>query len=112
MNNNHLKICVVNKTKYFVEYAQAITRCLNNANYETKLIKEIEYSHKPEVIIVVGAHLFIENFKNYDNVIYIGIQTEQLPTNQAGAKLYSSKRYDEFLKFYKNYDILFESIFI
>ena len=102
------KICVVNKTKYFKEYSDALTRCLNEKNYETKLIEEIEYSHKPDVFIIVGAHLFKNKFQNYDNIIYIGIQTEQLPTNQAGAKLYSSGRYNEFLKLYKNYDILFE----
>ena len=108
MDNNRCNICVVNKTKYFKEYSQALTRCLNEANYKTQLIEEIEYSHKPEIFIIVGAHLFKDKFKNYNETIYIGIQTEQLPTNQAGAKLYSSGQYNEFLKLYKNYDILFD----
>lgn len=102
-----LKIAVVAEGKFFDDYRNALVREIEKQGFTAQGFDYINYDYKPDAFVVIGIHKY-GRFKRYNDFIYCGIQTEQLPTRQSGGRLFGSDKLIEFYKHYREYDVIFE----
>jgi len=102
-----LKVAVVSNSIYFESYKEALVREIRNKGFEAKGFDYLAYEYDPDVFLVIGVHLY-EQFFRFNDYIYCGIQTEQLPTKETGGRVFGADKISSFAKSYKNYDFIFE----
>lgn len=82
-----LRVSVVSKGDYWTAFRESLITCLQDASFETDLcecMEEVDWGCR--VIIVIGIHEHPDAWK-WAHKKLIGVQTEQLPTDQAQLQL-------------------------
>ncbi len=103
----NFSVTVAAKSRYFVEYRDALAHALAGLGCSAAAVEEP--APGPDAVVVVGAHLYSSRrLRGHGKTIYAAVQTEQLPTREAGAMAFGKQRFKVFARFYKDYDLIFD----
>ncbi|TYS60084.1 glycosyltransferase family 1 protein [Sutcliffiella horikoshii] len=99
---------MVGKGNHFIPYREALTEAVRSFGFEAESFDFINHDYKPDCFIVINPFQYETKDFRYDQYVYAGIQTEQLPNEEVYCFNMGEKNYKRLKKCINRYDFIFE----